>query len=566
MDKRDYQISGIAETVEAVSAKGKIIRQLPTGGGKTVEFALLIQRYVRNTGKSVLILVHREELLYQAQRTIKEVCDIDAVLITSQSKQFKVSRVYIGMVESLVSRLDLFANVGMVIVDEAHIANFNKIHSIFLDELIIGYTATPVSANKRMPLNKFYNSIVCGPQIGELIDMGFLSQNTTRCPKDIVDVMKFQIDALKGDYNERQMSTEYKLPRHITNVIHNYRRFCLWQKTIVFNVTIEHSRAMNECFQACGYNSRHLASDNEHERREILKWFHDTPDAILNNVMIATVGFDEPTVQNIIINFATLSVTKFIQCCGRGSRVIDEAWLAKHQKDYPYPVQLKNKFNIIDMGANFARHGDWCDERDWNYIFHYPHIPGFGVAPVKTCPECDGLVHAAVRICPLINEKGETCLHEFVRKVIPESVKEQEMVIITRGINVDEMINRNRKKYEYFTFTDLARPVVQLMFRTHRKPSNEIKQRYFKSYYELCKSWYNKTMAGKNGNMEDISNSSWHIRKALFNFNELIKKEGGDPYQITEDAEFEYVTTDLPVLLSLRRYVPKPEDNVYEFD
>lgn len=564
MQEREYQISGIIETVEAVSTKRTVIRQLPTGGGKTVEFAMLAQRFIRNTGKSVLILVHREELLYQAQRTIKEVCSIDACLITSQSKHYRISRVYIGMVESLVSRLDLFDNVGLVIVDECHIANFNKIHSIFLEELIIGYTATPISANKKLPLNRFYKSIVCGPQIGELIDMGFLSQNTTRSPKDIVDATKFQIDVLKGDYNERQMSTEYKLPRHVTNVIHNYRRFCLRKKTLIFNVTIEHSNMVNDCFNACGYNSRHLASDNEHERREILQWFHDTPDAILNNVMIATVGFDEPTVQNIIVNFSTLSLPKFIQCCGRGSRVIDEAWLIKHQKDYPYEVELKNTFNIIDMGANHIRHFDWNDNRDWERLFYNPHIPGNGLAPVKTCPECDGLVHTAVRICPLMNERGEPCLYEFQRRIVTESEKQQEMIIVTKGINVDELISRNKKKYEYFTFEELGRGVVKNMYRIHTNPSAEIKQRYFKAYYGLCINWYNKTLSGKNGNMDDITNSAFHIKKALNNFNYLIKKEGGI---VTEDIPHELViNNELPYLKTSRKFVPKEEENVYEWD
>lgn len=564
MDNREYQVTGINQVIEEVSTKRKIIRQLPTGGGKTVEFALLSQRYIRNTGKSVLILVHREELMWQAEKTIREVCDIDACLINSGSKYFKVSRVYIGMVDSLIRRLDLFANVGLVIVDECHDAHFNKIHSIFLEELIIGYTATPISANKKMPLNKFYSDIVCGPQIRELIDMGFLSQNITRAPKDIVDATKFQIDVLKGDYNERQMSTEYKLPRHVTNVVHNYRRFCLRKKTIIFNVTIEHSQMVNECFQACGYNSRHLASDNESERREILKWFHDTEDAILCNVGMFTVGFDEPTVLNIIINFATLSIVKFLQCCGRGGRVIDQAWIDKHQKDYPYEVQLKDRFNIIDMGANHVRHFDWCDDRDWARLFYNPHIPGNGTAPVKTCPDCEGLVHAAVRICPLMNEKGEQCLHEFQKRVVQESEKEQEMIIVRNGINVDMLINQNKKKYEYYTFTELGKPIVKAMYMTYRKPSAEIKQRYFKGYYDLCIAWYNKTLAGKNGNIDDITHSSWHIRKAKNNFNDLIRQNGGTVDEDWQEAVL--VDEEVPLLTSsARRIEYKKEEDVYEW-
>lgn len=563
MQERLYQQQGIIDTVEAVSAKRKVIRQLPTGGGKTVEFALLSLRYINNTGKSVLILVHREELMYQAQRTIKEICDIDAVLITSQSKHYQIARVYIGMVESTVSRLQLFDNVGLVIIDECHIANFNKMHSIFLEELIIGYSATPISSNKRMPLNKFYNDIVVGPQIGELIADGYLCQNITRCPADVVDWTKFEVDKLKGDYNEKQMSFEYSIPKFVMNTVKNYRRFCKPGKAIVFNTSIEHSRQVNECFQTCGYPSRHLASDNNEERAEILKWFHDTPNAILNNVMMFTFGFDEPTVKNILVNFSTLSLPKWLQACGRGSRPITEDWIINKGGNYPYNVEEKSEFNIIDMGGNHVRFRDWNEDRDWKRLFENPERVFDGVAPMKTCPDCEGLVHAAVRVCPLKNEKGDPCLHEFLSRKTPEEILSEEMIVVTRGVDLQEIIKKNKKKYEYYTFLELGKDVVENMMRIFKNPSEAVKQRYFKTYYDLCKTWYNKELAWKPGYLKDISDSGWHIRRALNNFNDLIKKHGID--EINTENEIQPVSAeDLPLLIT-NRYRINKEDDVYEW-
>lgn len=556
MQNRDYQTKQIEDAIELVSTKRKICVQLPTGGGKTVEFANLAQRYIRNTDNSVLILVHREELMYQAQRTIKLVCGIESILITSSSKHYRIARVYIGMIESLVSRLDLFDNVGLVIIDECHIANFNKVHNIFLEELIIGYSATPISSNKRMPLNKFYSDIVIGPQIRELILSGFLAQNITRSPKDVVDATKFEVDKLKGDYNEKQMSTEYRLPKHVTNVVRNYRRFCKGTKTIIFNVSIEHSQQVAECFQVCGYNARHLASDNESERKEILKWFKETENAILCNVMMVTVGFDEPTIKNIIINFATLSITKFMQCCGRGGRIIDSHFIEKYQIDYDYQLEEKYHFNIIDMGANHVRFGDWSDDRDWEYIFRNPERVYNGVAPMKTCPNCDGLVHAAVRTCTLNTEDGQPCMYHFEYRKVMEQSDVQEMILVTKGINIEELVNKNKKKYQYYTFLELGKDVVENMYRMTSNPSEAVKERYFLGYYELCKSWYNKTLAGIEGNIEDISDSGWHIRRAQNNFNDLCdKKEGKFTAPVMQLVEEE----KKPLLLS-RVYVPTQED------
>ena len=54
----------------------------------------------------------------------------------------------------------------------------------------------------------------------------------------------------------------------------------------------------------------------------ILDWFKKTPNAILTSVSILTTGFDEPTVESIILNRATKSLTLYYQMIGRGSRIL----------------------------------------------------------------------------------------------------------------------------------------------------------------------------------------------------------------------------------------------------
>lgn len=527
MQDRKYQLEQVDKSCELVSTKRKVVVQLPTGGGKTVEFAMIVGRWVKaflgqNNG-SVLILVHREELMGQSARTIKEMLDIDPVLIVAGTKHFRIARVYIGMVDSLVSRLDCFANVGLVIIDEAHIASFNKVHNIFLEELIMGFTATPISSSKKDPMNKYYHGIVCGPQINQLIGWGYLAQNYTRCPQDIVDATKFTIDRMNDDYNVAQMSMEYRLPKHVTNVVVQYEKWCLDQKTIIFNVNIEHSREVAKCLKHCGYNVRHLASDNNHERAEIMKWFHDTEDAILCNVMMFTFGFDEPTIRKVILNFSTLSLPKFLRASGRGGRFIDLAWIEKNQHKYPYEIKEKTSFDIIDMGGNACKFGDWNADRNWERMFNNPQLPGDGLAPVKTCPQCDGLVHAAVRICPLMKEDGELCLYEFERKKLAEE-KAQEMILVTK---IDETINKNRNKYKYFTMFELAVPIVHNMRKTFGlNPEQKIIDNFFKAYFTLCILWHDKAFEKNEDVLDDISRSGFHIRMASNRFNELMAKEG----------------------------------------
>lgn len=543
MSARPYQISQVENVIESLSINRKVLLQLPTGGGKTWEFAMIAERYVRNTEKAVLIIVDRVELLSQAYATIND-RGIRPRIINADTKHYQVARVYISMIESLVGRLDLFTNVGLVIIDEAHVANFNKAHSIFLEELIIGVTATPISSSKKNPLNRYYNDIIVGPQISELIDDGYLCKNITKCPKEIVDRAKLSYDKMTGDFNEKSMAQEFTLPKLVVNPVNQYIKFCenfeCGKKTIVFNVNKEHSKKVDQAFRLMGFNSRHLDSDASDEvRAETLKWFRENEDAILNNVGLFTRGFDEPTIANVIINFSTLAITKYLQCCGRGGRIIDDYFINKNQHLYPYKLKHKNYFQIIDLGGNAVSGlGDWSDDRNWKFIFNNPEIPGDGLAPTKICPNCEGLLHAAKMTCDLPLPDFSICGYEFQRKQRPQEKLDMEMVTVTTGVNVDEIVERFKHKYTYYPFFRLGEEVVANLFsRLNGWPTEEQIAAGFKSYWNLCMDWHKKYMAGKSmlgGKIEpnDIVNSSWHIQRARRNYETLIqkRKDGLPPF------------------------------------
>lgn len=557
MQDRQYQITHIDQIIYELERHRTVLAQLPTGGGKTVEFFKIIQRLLHNLidieKGPVLILVHREELLYQAARAAKSILGFDPCLITSSTSRFFISRCYIGMVESTLPRLHMINHPSLIIIDECHIQNFNKVHRNFPDTKILGFSATPMSVSKKDPLKNYYEKIVVGPSIKELINLGYLSKEIARAPGNSVDHSSFEVDRLKFDYNERQMAGVFSMSNNITNVIDKYFEYCLNKKTLVFNVNIEHSEKVTECFVACGYNARHLDSSSSNKpsdkinpqtgqkfrslREEIFYWFKTTPDAILNSVMIPTMGFDEPTVQSIILNYSTLSLVKYIQTCGRGSRIVDEEFIEKYHADYPYELKIKKYFDIIDLGQNWKNFGEWSDERDWRWIFNHPDLPGEGIAPVKSCPSCEALVHAAVRVCPY-------CQHEFQKRQHTQ-MDIEEMILITKGIDLNALVENSEKKYKYYPMFSLAIDIVNNMFYLHgNNPSQVIVDRFFREYYKLCIEWYNKTLANNDENIEDISDSGWHIKKARNNFNSLILKKNKDTNTIIDEIPFSLVHPD----------------------
>lgn len=422
---REYQIQNIKDIFnEFKKGNRRVIYQLGTGGGKTLTACELIHFFVeKNKPFEALFFVHRVELLQQFKRSFEsQFNDFEVGIIDAKSrmKRFDLS-VNVAMVETGYKRLkkdsSFFGNkIKLVIMDEAHNSNFDKVLDFFPDAFVIGLTATPIRQSKKNPLNLHYNSIVCGPTIQELIDNDYLSPNLTYVIDNKINYSNLKKHA--GDYSSTSIFNELKNEKYVQNVIKVYIEKSLNKKTIVFNSNVDHSKLLTDAFIKAGFDAKHLdGTMKEDERISVLKWFEITPNAILNNVAVLTAGYDEPTIETVIFNLPTTSLSKWLQCCGRGSR-------KSHGKDF---------FTIIDLGNNAERLGDWSFPHDWKEIFETAkyQLSGEGEAPIKICPACACAVHISVMECP-------ACGFEFTKK---EEEKDEE-----EEIKVKLLVNNFAKK------------------------------------------------------------------------------------------------------------------------
>lgn len=338
-----------------------ILYQLPTGGGKTVIFSEIAKRYIQETNNKVLILTHRIELSKQTSNTLTEI-GVKNKVINSAVKEIPNQEdytCYVAMVETLNNRLKEnelnMKNIGLVIVDEAHYNSFRKLFKYFKKCDILGVTATPLSSNIKLPMKDTYNELIVGHSIAELIDKGFLAKATTYSYNVGLGALRIGIN---GDYTVKSSEVVYIDFAMQEKLIYAYEERAKDKKTLIFNNGINTSKYVYESFKRSGYdNIRHL--DNKHndvERKEIIDWFRETPNAIITSVGILTTGFDVPDIEAIILNRATRSLTLYHQMIGRGSRVTDS----------------KNEFTVVDMGNNLARFGLWEDKVDWNLVFKNP--------------------------------------------------------------------------------------------------------------------------------------------------------------------------------------------------
>jgi superfamily II DNA or RNA helicase len=359
----DYQkgdIDAIFERIDNASPQHHLLYQLPTGGGKTVIFSEIVRRYIQKHDKKVVVLTHRIELCKQTSKMLKGF-GVKNKIINSNVKELPDQNDYscfVAMVETLKNRINdeklHLDNVGLVIIDEAHYNSFRKLLSSFKKAFILGVTATPLSSNIKLPMHQNYDELIVGDTIQSLINKGFLAKAITYSYDVGLTSLKVGIN---GDYTVKSSDDLYTNMAMQEKLLHAYTEKSLGKKTLIFNNGINTSLYVYETFREAGYDVRHLDNTSStEERKDILHWFKHTPNAILTSVGILTTGFDEPTVETIILNRATKSLTLYFQMIGRGSRKLDD----------------KNEFTVIDLGNNAARFGLWSDPVNWQHIFKSP--------------------------------------------------------------------------------------------------------------------------------------------------------------------------------------------------
>ena len=359
----DYQIKDlnrIFDVMQAESDDFNLLYQLPTGGGKTVIFSEIVRRYVERHNKKVVILTHRVELCKQTSNVLSGF-NVKNKVINSKVKTLPDQddyQCFVAMVETLNNRLSEnefeLKNIGLVIIDEAHYNSFRKLFKFFEQCFILGVTATPLSSNIKLPMKDNYNKLIVGDDISTLIKNGFLAD---------ADVYNYDVGltslkiGINGDYTVKSSEALYTNSLMQSKLLVAYEELAKGKKTLIFNNGIYTSKEVYYTFKKAGYNVQHLDNTaSKQERKDILKWFHTTPDAILSSVSILTTGFDEPSVESIILNRATRSLTLYFQMIGRGSRIYKD----------------RNTFQVIDLGNNIARFGPWNQPVDWEHIFKFP--------------------------------------------------------------------------------------------------------------------------------------------------------------------------------------------------
>lgn len=374
---RQYQI----DTSEAVLAaflengQNRLLVKKPTGTGKTVWFASLLQHprmvawldtFPKNERK-MLVIAHREELLFQAAEKIRTanpglIVDIEQADLHAN----RYSDVVIASIQTLsamnfrrMHRLLAKHRFRIVIVDEAHhaaAASYRTalVHLGFLppadasesteieaadfddvavmtkalesweltapkDQLLIGVTATP-NRSDAVGLGCVFQSIAYSYDLKQAIDDKWLVPITPWVVES-----KTSLDDVRtshGDFNQKDLAEAVNQEIRNRLAVAGWREHADGLSTIAFTVDVAHAHALAAEFRAAGVPAEALSGETpKDDRRAMLRRFTEGTLEVICNCMVLTEGTDLPRTGCILHAKPTKSATLYEQMTGRGLRI-----------------------------------------------------------------------------------------------------------------------------------------------------------------------------------------------------------------------------------------------------
>lgn len=362
---RPYQQEAL-ESIADFHARG-ISRQLvvlPTAAGKTVLFSHL-PHYITDA-LPMLVLAHRAELLVQAKEKIGW-SNPDLIVEIEQAEHYASHcNVVVASVPTLgrdsSERIARFPRdyFKTIVIDEAHHAaapTYRRILDYFTNSLTVGVTATPQRSDN-VRLTDTFDEIVYYKTIQDLIEQEYLCPLTGYRIQSNTDIS--QVSTNDGDYIASQLEDTIDTPERNALIVASYARLVPDSKAIVFCAGVDHAHHVAASFTAAHIPTEVIVGDTpSDQRQEILKRYRTGDIKVLVNVGVLTEGFDEPSIQTIILARPTRSVLLFTQIVGRGLRlheskqfctVIDIADTTKGKK----PVGLPS---LLGLPAEFDLQG-----------------------------------------------------------------------------------------------------------------------------------------------------------------------------------------------------------------
>jgi superfamily II DNA or RNA helicase len=394
---RDYQIKAIKDIYKFYKSGLKMgMLYAPTGAGKTVMATQIIEDAVTR-GKRVLFCCHRTKLVLQTIATLeKHGIQCGAIWSDRTDLEDLSAPVQVAMIQSLQNK-ELPEDIDLVIFDECHSSIYWQISIDILNKYsggiyalskcwVLGLTATPWRTKKKEGYCQFFQFIVRCPDPIDLINSGYLVNPRLFGYGGIIDFSKLSAKG-GGDYSEKSLKSALN-ETYNEQVVINSLSYIQGKKGILIGANVKQCESLNTKFIERGIKSKVIiGSTSEEERDVIFNELREGKIDLICSVNCLCEGFDEPSLEYVIIARPTRSQSLLIQICGRGLRLFPD----------------KKECLLLDFGECFNR---VCRPTDKLLINLCPKDKIDDFSPLmKLCPKCKQFVNLSVKICPHCGEE-----------------------------------------------------------------------------------------------------------------------------------------------------------------
>jgi len=405
---------------------------MPTGSGKTIILCIVIEAILaRWPNVSIIILSNTKEILEQDHKALSSYLDQDIGLNSAGLGRRDFKQITVAGIQS-VYRQDIFNNVQLVLIDEAHTipAEGEGMYRTFLGKLkrakLLGLTATKYRLGTGLIYGEdgLFDSLICDyttmEKFNELVDKGYLCKLRTKSTELKLDTKDLHLRG--GEFIDKEMSLAFDRPA-ITNkaILEIQQLGADYKKWLIFAIDIDHAEHIAEKLLQSGVRAMVVHSKMEMDRDTVIRKFKAGNYRALVNVNILTTGFDSPDIDLVALLRPTQSPVMHVQTIGRGLRV----------------AEGKDHCLVLDFAGNTARLGPI------NNITVKKRVKGEGGEPVtKVCPSCNMIQHPSARIC-------DVCGHKFVFKVGITSSAGSDVILASneaRWVDVDSVTYALHKK------------------------------------------------------------------------------------------------------------------------
>ena len=402
--------SSTAAAVCLLNPKCHPLVAIPTGAGKTLAISMTIDKYLTDRPKAkILVLSHVQEILEQNYESLSSYFDfLDIGLYSAGLGSRSIGKITVAGIQSAYRNPDLFKDVDVIIIDEAHRVPFddNTMYRKFIKEVgaqVLGFTATPFRAKGgylHKGVDAIFNHLAYDitdmDSYNRLIEEGFLSPIYPKETALRLDAEEEGIRTTAGDYNQKDLSlafdrssiTKAAIRETVEFFNESNRKLALY-----FAIDIAHAEHIADELRGYGRRVVCIHSKMDLDRKVEIKKIKNMEYDDVVNVDVLTTGFDAPQIDMIADMQPTKSPVKHVQKWGRGGRIHPNKKYCAGL-DFAGNVDLLGPIN--DVRVNEAKKGK-----------------GAGDPIIKTCPECGLKQHPSVKICVM-------CEHEFIFK---ESLK-----------------------------------------------------------------------------------------------------------------------------------------------